>query len=143
MPLGYSANQGNKRGKTIMIVPFIPLFTTAIRCGNISFTSCLSEQVDDEWGLACVGSASRGSEAARSRRLSPLIFLCVSWWVKTLDRPRGEKIPQPWFSPWLPVCGGGGVSVREEEEGAAVPAAPGEEEDWGVAWRRRSAQLWT
>ncbi|XP_071682196.1 NADPH--cytochrome P450 reductase 1-like [Lolium perenne] len=32
-------------------------------------------KVNDEWDLACVGTASRGSEAARSRRLSPLVFL--------------------------------------------------------------------
>jgi hypothetical protein len=44
MPLGYSANQGNKRGKTIMVVRFTmdsefasPRFTLAVRCGIFFF----------------------------------------------------------------------------------------------------------
>jgi hypothetical protein len=71
------------------------------------------------------GQRSESVRVARSGLLSPLIFLCAWWWVKTLDRPVVKKILQSWFSTCLGVCGGDN-GVREEEGGVAAPATPGE-----------------
>jgi hypothetical protein len=72
------------------------------------------------------GQRAESARVARSGLLSPLIFLCAWWWVKTLDRPVVKKILQSWFSTCLGVCGGDN-GVREEEGGVAAPAALGED----------------
>jgi hypothetical protein len=71
---------------------------------SFSPTACLNGSMTS--GTSRVwGRRAEAATVARSRVLSPLIFACAWWWVKTLDRHRAEKnSPSP--GSCVPVGGG-------------------------------------
>jgi hypothetical protein len=71
---------------------------------SFSPTACLNGSMT--YGTSRVwGRRAEAATVARSRVLSPLIFACAWWWVKTLDRHRAEKnSPSP--GSCVPVGGG-------------------------------------
>jgi hypothetical protein len=85
-----------------------------------------------------VGSASRGCEGARSCHLSPPVSLCACWWVKTLDRPRGENLlinprilpPAQSASRWRRGVEAGAVGDGLARGGSVAAATGGDGRGW-------------
>jgi hypothetical protein len=85
-----------------------------------------------------VGSASRGCEGARSCHLSPSVSLCACWWMKTLDRPRGENLltnprilpPAQSASRWRRGVEAGAVGDGLARGGSVAAATGGDGRGW-------------
>jgi hypothetical protein len=99
----------------------IPLFTSAVGCGNYFITFCLSKRANDLWDQLCVRATGR----RHPRPLVRVIFFLLRARGagenprSTSSHAHGEKVPQSWL---LLFANGGGERIREKEGGGDAPA---------------------